>query len=34
MGSTYLCSQWLILGCALTGDETNGIGIWDGALTN
>ena len=32
--STYLCSHWLFLVCALTGDRTLNLGYGDGALTN
>ena len=26
--STWLCSHWLTLGCALTGDQTHSLGAW------
>ena len=32
--STYSCTHWLPLVCALTGDRTNNLGYWDEALTN
>ena len=32
--STYWCTHWLILVCALTGDRTHTLMFWDDALTN
>ena len=31
--STYLCIHWLILVCALSGDRTRNLGIWEDTLT-